>query len=101
MDQFPTGLASWLIAGLIAFGIGRAVPRRRVHYLRELGAALAVAITAGITATALNFGGWQVLSPHAVGFAFASSMAAVPLARLLANRRQDPQVVDSAHADAT
>ena len=94
MQNDPAGLITWLLASAAAFAVARMIPKERAGVVLELGAALVSGTLAGMVATALNFGGWQVVSPHAAGFAAAVAMTAIALVRLLRGRAQRPQAVD-------
>lgn len=82
MADFPTGFLSWILAGVTAFATARFLKRHRRSWPAELAAALLAAFAAGLGATAFDFGGWQVLYPQAVVFAFAAAIAAIPLLRV-------------------
>lgn len=79
------GFASWIAAGAIAFALGLLAPtgRPRAVWL-ELSIAMFVSVAAGMTATALDFGGWNELDLRAAAFAFLISLAAIGLLRLAA-----------------
>lgn len=76
------GVASWIVASLAAFALTRAVARGRRHWGAELGAAIVTGLVTGLAATAMNFGGWQVVEPAAVAFCVLTSATAIGLIRL-------------------
>lgn len=82
MSELPLGFVSWIVAGLTAFAVARFIRRHQRHYALELGVAIAGSIAAGIAATAMDFGGWQTLAPHAFAFALTAAATAIPVARL-------------------
>ena len=56
--------------------VARVIPAlRRAHWLTDLLVAVIAAIAAGLTATALDFGGWNELDWRAGVFAFACALA--------------------------
>ncbi|MGA7615726.1 MAG: hypothetical protein WBX15_11175 [Thermoanaerobaculia bacterium] len=78
------GIATWCIAGLLAFAIARAIPlQRRRNRASELFAALVMALLGGVAATVMDFGGWRVIDVRAVIFALAWSLAAIAILRIV------------------
>jgi len=76
------GAAVWLGSALSAFFLARIIPfGGRGGRLAELIAALAAAIACGVTATALDFGGWREPDWRAAAFALAGALAAAGLCR--------------------
>jgi uncharacterized membrane protein YeaQ/YmgE (transglycosylase-associated protein family) len=76
------GLASWLIAGLLAFLLTRFFPSASKRHLLELVISLLLSFFAGVIATALDFGGWSELEWRAILFAFLTALTAIALVRL-------------------
>lgn len=81
------GLGTWVLAGAAAAVLARLLPWSRRGFGLELMAAMAVALLAGFTATALDFGGLSVVEWRAIGFAFFCASAAVAAVRLWMERR--------------
>jgi hypothetical protein len=78
------GIAMWAGSGVIAFFVARNVPAVRTpKRLLELTIAIVVALLFGMTATALDFGGWRELDWRAAAFCFFGAMAAVAVTRLV------------------
>lgn len=78
------GLASWLLAAILAFALARIVPfGRSPGRLADLFAALVPGVLLGAIATALDFGGWNELSWPAAGLAFFGSLALLGVFRLV------------------
>jgi hypothetical protein len=78
------GLVSWIVAGLMAFGIARIIPSGRSHrWVAELLASLTLAILLGGVATALDFGGWNEPEWRAALLAFFGAMAAGGVTRIV------------------
>src|SRR5260221_9950906 len=66
VDNGAMGLALWFASGTLAFAIARFIPRGRPRrWLGELVVASIAAFLLGITATALDFGGWRGPDPRA------------------------------------
>lgn len=81
------GPALWLGAGLTAWITARIIPAGRSRrWSGELLAALVVATAFGITATALDFGGWEEPDWRAGLFAFLGAFAAAGVYRLVTLR---------------
>lgn len=87
-DNHPMGLAVWLVSGIAVWGLARALSFRRRRWWSELALALATSIAAGVTATALDFGGWSTPEWRAALFAGCASLAAVGIFRLLPARNK-------------
>lgn len=78
------GLAMWFTSGLAAFLLARIIPFARGRgWLGELLVALTVAAVFGLTATALDFGGWRELDWRAGLFAFLGAFTAAGVFRLV------------------
>jgi predicted MFS family arabinose efflux permease len=78
------GIASWIASGVVAFVFARIVPPgRSPRWLAELVTSLLIAIALGLTATALDFGGWREPEPRAALLIVCGSFAAIGLLRLL------------------
>ena len=82
------GVAIWIGCGILAFLVGRIVPRGRgTGRMGELIASIVSALALGVLATALDFGGWNELDWRASllallgGFAAAGFVRAIRLAR--------------------
>jgi hypothetical protein len=79
------GIALWLGCATVIFFIVRAVPYARPRrWIGELFTALISALAMGVTATALDFGGWNEPDWRAglfVVFAVAAIVGAVRLIR--------------------
>ena len=70
------GIALWLSCAIVAVGIARIVPiLRSTQWLSDIVAAIAAAFTAGFTATALDFGGWNEADWRAGLFVFLFAFA--------------------------
>lgn len=83
------GIATWLMSGLVAWASARIVPfGRRPRWIAELIVALVTAAVFGLTATAMDFGGWRELDWRAALFAFFGAFAAVGVIRLVNIYRQ-------------
>ena len=78
------GIALWLACALVVFFAARSVPfGRNARWLIELMISFASAILLGMTATALDFGGWNELDWRAGLFVFFGSAAIVATVRLI------------------
>ncbi|HKO54415.1 MAG TPA: hypothetical protein VJ276_00975 [Thermoanaerobaculia bacterium] len=76
------GLALWLTAGVVTVLLARIVPLGRPgHALAEVMAGGMASLLAGLTATALDFGGWREPDWRAGLFVFFVAAAAVGLVR--------------------
>ncbi len=85
------GAAVWVGSALSAFFFARIVPiGRRDGLVAELIAAVLPAIACGITATALDFGGWREPEWRAGVFVLIGSLTAVGLVRAVRLLRVDP-----------
>lgn len=74
----------WLAAGALAFIMARVLrPRRTERWRLELVLSVIVALSFGIAATFLDFGGWNELDWRAGLFAFLTSFAAVGVLRAI------------------
>jgi hypothetical protein len=78
------GIALWIAAGLVAFGLARFVPSgRRRPWLGELATSIVAGFLLGIAATALDFGGWREPDWRAGLFALLGALSAVGVFRLV------------------
>ena len=85
------GLALWIICGLAAFFLARIIPQgRRRSWLGEWLTALASAMSLGIVATALDFGGWRELEWRAGLFVFFGALALLGVFRLVTFPHDSP-----------
>ncbi len=83
------GLATWCVAGLLAWIVARFLPPGRgSRWFIELLLALAAALLAGFGATALDFGGWREIDWRAALFALLVSLTVLALFRLLRLRKR-------------
>lgn len=80
------GPLTWTLAGGAAAALARATPLFRKHFLAELLIAVLASFTAGVAATALDFGGWSELAWPAEIFAFSTAAAAIALFRFVTVR---------------
>ena len=81
------GLMSWILAGAVAFALARMIPLFRSERVAgELSVAVILGLLAGVTATALDFGGWREPDLRAVLFSFLCSFAACGVVRLMKGR---------------
>jgi hypothetical protein len=88
------GIGLWIVAGLLAFGIARVAPPRRREWAVELAFSVVVAFSLGVTATALDFGGWREPDWRAGLFAFLGAFAVIGVLRVLrlvGNLKQAPR----------
>ena len=77
------GFALWFASGTLAFAIARFIPRGRgPKWLGELVAAWITAFLLGVTATALDFGGWREPDPRAALACGFASLAIVGILRV-------------------
>lgn len=77
----------WILAGLGAFGVARLIRAGRTsRWWPEALIAVVFAIAAGLTATALDFGGWKELDWRAGAFAFCCAFGAIGLSRSIYER---------------
>lgn len=77
------GFATWLAAGTAILLVARIVPILRTAFWLEAMVALFACLAAGMTATALDFGGWSEADPRAFAFALFTSAAALGLLRAI------------------
>ncbi|HEX6178672.1 MAG TPA: hypothetical protein VF057_09960 [Thermoanaerobaculia bacterium] len=78
------GFGIWVVAGAGAFALGRLIRAGRpAGWLLEVFIALLAAAVAGLTATALDFGGWREPDWRAGTFALLVALAAIGLLRLI------------------
>ncbi|HVR37601.1 MAG TPA: hypothetical protein VMU84_00785 [Thermoanaerobaculia bacterium] len=75
------GIVLWLGCGVLAFVVARLVPAARGRTWIELAVVIAAAAALGLTATALDFGGWRELDWRAGLFVCFGSFAAAGLLR--------------------
>jgi hypothetical protein len=81
------GIALWLISSVAAFLLARMAPwrrraGRRVAWLGEFSVSLLAGLALGVTATALDFGGWNEPDWRAGLFVFLGALAAAGTFRL-------------------
>ena len=82
------GLLMWIVAGGAAAASARLIRAGRpAGWIGEVAMALAAAVTFGIAATALDFGGWKEPDWRAGLFALFGSAAILGLVRLPRIRR--------------
>ena len=82
------GIALWLSCAAIALGVARIVPGlRRPQLLSDIAATVGAAAASGLTATALDFGGWNELDWRAGLFAFLVTCAVLGCLRIFAAAR--------------
>src|SRR5881409_878607 len=87
-DNQAMGAALWLGCATLAFGIARFIPAgRRRGWIGELVLAVAVAFALGLTATALDFGGWREPDPRAGLFCGLGSFAFLGILRVATHNR--------------
>jgi len=78
------GAALWVTSALSVFLVARIVPPgRNKNYLIELLVVVAAAGVFGLTATALDFGGWRDTDWRAVVFVLLGTAAATGAQRAL------------------
>ncbi|HUP64771.1 MAG TPA: hypothetical protein VM557_05785 [Thermoanaerobaculia bacterium] len=82
-----TGLLSWLVSGLLAAVVASRIRRRSKDWRIEGVVAVMAALVAGLAATAMDFGGLEVLDFRAVMFSFLVAAAAIAGVRLGLPRR--------------
>ena len=82
-----TGLLSWLASGLFAAVIAGRIRRRSRDWRMEGVVAVMAALVAGLAATAMDFGGLEVLDFRAVLFSFLVAAVAIAAVRLGLPRR--------------
>jgi hypothetical protein len=80
------GVALWIASGLLAFLTARIIPFATGRRFPELMTAILLAMLAGVTATALDFGGWATADWRAGGFAYFVSLAGVGMLRVIRPR---------------
>jgi hypothetical protein len=81
------GAALWACGGLAAFLVARIVPAGRPRrFVTELTTALITALILGITATALDFGGWKEAEWRAPLLILFGALSAIGGGRALAMR---------------
>jgi hypothetical protein len=78
------GAALWLLAAVLAFAVARIIPSgRSQRFLTELLLAAGSGLVIGITATALDFGGWREPDWRAAVFDLFGVLAILAVPRLL------------------
>lgn len=82
------GIALWVVAGFTACAVTRPVAVGRTRWAGELAASIAAALALGVSATALDFGGWKEPDWRAAVFAGCGALTAVALVRLTAVTRR-------------
>jgi len=76
------GILVWLAGVAVAFVAARLADLGRVHAAAELVVAASAGLTAGLIATALDFGGWAEPDLRAFTFAAVVSALSIALTRL-------------------
>jgi hypothetical protein len=83
------GAALWFASALSVFFVARIIPPGRPHnYLSELIIAVVTAVTFGVLATILDFGGWRDADWRASTFALLAASAAIGAHRALRLARE-------------
>ena len=86
------GLLTWVLAGVLAFGIARGLRSGgALRWPAEAAVAIAAAVLFGMIATAFDFGGWKELEWRAAAMALAGTslvLALTRIARLALERRR-------------
>jgi hypothetical protein len=78
------GAALWLLAAVLAFAVARIIPSARPQrFLKELLLAAGAGLVIGVTATALDFGGWGEPDWRAALFVLFGGLAILAAARLV------------------
>jgi hypothetical protein len=77
------GIAVWLIAGIGAYFLARLMPVPHGRRWPDLLLSIAAALAAGLTATALDFGGWSEPDYRAALFALFLSLLALATKKLV------------------
>ena len=78
------GVALWLLCGSAVFAVSRAISMARPQrYTGELLVALVASLSAGLLATALDFGGWAEVDWRAGTFVICCAFASLGCARAL------------------
>jgi len=78
------GVALWLLCGLAVFVATRAIAAGRTpNFAGELFVAVAISFIAGLTASALDFGGWGEVDWRAGVFVICATFAATGALRLV------------------
>ena len=85
------GYTLWLASGALAFGIARIIPLGRRGWPGELAVALLTAFALGVTATALDFGGWREPDPRAGLLSFFAAFAFLGVLRAIGERPRATQ----------
>jgi hypothetical protein len=80
------GFALWIAGGTLAFVTARFIPRGRRTWLGELFAAWIAAFLLGVTATALDFGGWREPDPRAALACTFAAFAIIGILRVATHR---------------
>jgi hypothetical protein len=76
------GIGLWIGCGFVAVAVARIIPLLRpAQWLSDAWPAVVAAALAGLTATALDFGGWNEPDWRTGVFAFVSALAAVAWVR--------------------
>jgi hypothetical protein len=77
------GIALWFVASIAAFVLARMAPwRRRRGWAGELFVSILAGLALGVTATALDFGGWNEPDWRAGLFVLFGALAAAAAFRL-------------------
>jgi hypothetical protein len=79
------GAALWFLVAILAFSVARIIPFGRPRrFLIELLLAAGGAFVIGVTATALDFGGWREPDWRAAIFVLFGDLAVLAVSRLTA-----------------
>ncbi|MBW3671170.1 MAG: hypothetical protein KY432_05795 [Acidobacteria bacterium] len=81
------GLILWILAGMVTFTITRFIETQRLGWVTELSISVLAALTAGVAATAMDFGGWAVFDGRGFAFAGLTSLLCIGLIRAKRARR--------------
>ena len=78
------GAALWLLAAVLAFTVARIIPSGRPRrFLTELLLSAGAALVMGVTATALDFGGWREPDWRSGTFVLFGVLAVLAVPRLV------------------
>jgi hypothetical protein len=80
------GSALWLAAAGLAFAAARFIRAGRRRWPGELAVALLAGLALGVTATALDFGGWREPDPRAALFCGLGSFAILGILRVTTHK---------------
>ena len=78
------GVALWLLCGVAVFAASRVITAgRTASFVKELLLVIVVSLLAGLTATALDFGGWGEVDWRAGAFVVLAGLAAIGISRTI------------------